>query len=108
MIVLEESWTTEGESQGQAEQVAAALGYQIVAHTLGRGRRMRAPRTRTRRGSGRPAFTIHNRALFMDGIRPQPDKVQALARWQDAEPGRGVSPCWCGRNCRFRTPGSWP
>ncbi len=24
----------------------------------------------------------------MDGIRPQSDKVKALARWQDAEPGR--------------------
>ena len=49
VIALEESWTTEGEGEsageavGQAEQVAAALGYQIVAHPLGHGRRVRAP-----------------------------------------------------------------
>jgi endonuclease/exonuclease/phosphatase family metal-dependent hydrolase len=88
VIVLEESWTTEGEAEGQAEQVAAALGYQIVAHTLGSGRRVRAPAHADSSWIKQPSFTIHNRALFMDGIRPPSDKVKALPRWQDAEPGR--------------------
>lgn len=88
VIVLEESWTTEGETSGQAEKVAAALGYQIVAHTLGEGRRVRAPADADSSWIKQPSWTIHNRALFMDGIRPQPEKVQALARWQGAEPGR--------------------
>ena len=88
VIALEESWTTEGETSGQAEQVAAALGYQIVAHTLGQGRRVRAPAHADSSWIKQPSFTRQNRALFMDGIRPQSDKVKAMPRWQHAEPGR--------------------
>jgi len=32
-------------------------------------------------------WTDQNKALYMDGVRPLPAKVQALARWQEAEPG---------------------
>ena len=88
VIVLEESWTAEGEDQGQAEKVAAHLGYQIVAHTLGAGRRVRPQATADSSWIKQPAWTASNRALFMDGVRPQPAKVQALTRWQEAEPGR--------------------
>ena len=88
VIVLEESWTVEGEERGQAEQVAAHLGYQIVAHTLGEGRRVRPQANADSSWIKQPAWSISNRALFMDGNRPQPDKVQALTRWQEAEPGR--------------------
>lgn len=87
VIVLEESWTVDGEDEGQAEKVAAHLGYQIVAHTLGRGRRIRPEARADSSWIRQPSWTIENRALFMDGVRPQPAKVQALARWQEAEVG---------------------
>jgi endonuclease/exonuclease/phosphatase family metal-dependent hydrolase len=90
VIVLEESWTAEGEGEemGQAEKVAAHLGYQIVAHTLGHGRRVRPPADADSSWIKQPSWTRSNRALFMDGIRPQPAEVQAMPRWQAAEPGR--------------------
>jgi endonuclease/exonuclease/phosphatase family metal-dependent hydrolase len=88
VIMLEESWTVEGEELGQAEKAAAHLGYQIVAHTLGAGRRVRPPANADSSWIKQPSWTRNNRALFMDGIRPQPAKVQALTRWQEAEPGR--------------------
>ena len=87
VIVIEESWTTDGEELGQADKAAAHLGYQIVPYTLGHGRRVRP---QTDAGSSwikQPAWTVSNRPLFMDEFRPQPAKVQALRRWQEAEPG---------------------
>jgi endonuclease/exonuclease/phosphatase family metal-dependent hydrolase len=88
VIVLEESWTAEGEEEGQAEKAAGHLGYQIVAHTLGSGRRVRTRDDADSSWIKQPAWSISNRALFMDGIRPQPAKVHALPRWREAEPGR--------------------
>jgi endonuclease/exonuclease/phosphatase family metal-dependent hydrolase len=88
VIVLEEAWTTEGDAVGgQAHEAARALGYQVVAHTLGSGRRIRpqpvAPTT------WRPGtmWTARTKALYMEGLRPQPERVGAMARWQEAEPG---------------------
>lgn len=88
VIVIEESWTVDGEELGQAEKVAAHMGYQIVAETLGHGRRVRPPANAGSTWIKQPAFTVGNRALFMDGLRPPSPKVQALPRWQEAEPGR--------------------
>src|SRR6516165_8225611 len=39
VVVLEESWTVAGEDDGQAERTAARLGYQVVTHPIGEGRR---------------------------------------------------------------------
>ena len=58
VIVLEESWTVEGEELGQAETVAAHLGYQIVAHTLGKGRRVRPQAIRSSKFEGSAATAI--------------------------------------------------
>ena len=88
VIVLEESWTVEGEDVGQAEKVAAHLGYQIVAETLGQGRRVRPTADAGSSWIKQPSWTVENRALFMDGRRPPSAKVQAAARFQGAEPGR--------------------
>ncbi|HSZ37144.1 MAG TPA: hypothetical protein VK773_08640, partial [Acidimicrobiales bacterium] len=87
VIVLEETWTVGGEEQGQAEKVAAHLGYQVVSHTLGEGRRVRPPADADSSWIKQPSWTIDNRALYMDGLHPQPAKVQALTRWQEAELG---------------------
>jgi endonuclease/exonuclease/phosphatase family metal-dependent hydrolase len=87
VIVLEEVWTVSGEETGQAEAAAAALGYTVFTHELGQGRRIRPQATAKGSWIAQPSFSDAKRALYMDGQRPQPAKVQALARWQEAEPG---------------------
>jgi endonuclease/exonuclease/phosphatase family metal-dependent hydrolase len=88
VIVLEESWTVAGEPRGQAEVAAQQLGYDVVTHPLGEGRRIR-PQVPHKAASwiAQPSWSDSNRALYMDGVRPLPAKVQALERWQSAEMG---------------------
>jgi endonuclease/exonuclease/phosphatase family metal-dependent hydrolase len=88
VIVIEESWTATGEGRaGQAETAAAALGYQVTAHTLGEGRRIRPQPGARGTWQPRPLWSHGHRALYMDGVRPQPASVQAMQRWKEAEPG---------------------
>ncbi len=88
VIVLEEAWTPEGDDGGgQAAEAARALGYQIEAHTLGHGRRIRPQPGAPATWLARPVWADRNRALYMDGVRPQPARVRAMARWQEGEPG---------------------
>jgi endonuclease/exonuclease/phosphatase family metal-dependent hydrolase len=88
VIVLEEAWTTQGDTGGgQAAAAADTLGYQLVAHTLGEGRRIRPQPDADDHWIARPVWADRNRALFMDGVRPLPESVQTLPRWQEAEPG---------------------
>ncbi|HEX3334152.1 MAG TPA: endonuclease/exonuclease/phosphatase family protein [Acidimicrobiales bacterium] len=87
VIVIEESWTTEGNAESQAEEAARALGYQVVTHTTGEGRRIRPQPGAPDTWLARPAFAERNRALYLDGVKPVSDSVQTLARWQEAEPG---------------------
>ena len=87
--MLEEAWTGDGdEGGGQSARARPALGYQIVAHTLGDGRRIRPQpgADRLLAAPGRCGRT-RNKALYLDGVRPQPESVQAMARWQEAERG---------------------
>jgi endonuclease/exonuclease/phosphatase (EEP) superfamily protein YafD len=85
--VLEESWTESGHGTGQAEETAAALGYRAFTHVLGQGRRIRPQAQATDSWIAQPSWSDRNRALYMDGVKPWPAKVQALPRWQEAEPG---------------------
>ncbi len=87
VIMLEESWTTEGRAEGQAEEAARALGYQIVTHEIGRGRRIRPQPEPGTTWAARPAWSPHHRALYLEGVRPFPESVHELTRWQEAEPG---------------------
>jgi len=88
VIVLEEVWTTEGDTGGgQATEAARALGAQVVSHTLGHGRRIRPQPGAPGTWRARPVWVEGNKALYMDGVRPVPEKVRALRRWQEAEPG---------------------
>jgi endonuclease/exonuclease/phosphatase family metal-dependent hydrolase len=88
VIVLEESWTTEGEDEGQAERAAAHLGYQVVTHELGRGRRILPQPEADDRWIARPVGVQRHMALYLDGVREPPARVRAMPRWQEAEPGR--------------------
>ena len=88
MIALEEAWTSEGdEGGGQAAAAAATLGYQVVTHTVGRGRRIRPQPDASASWRPRPMWAERNKALYLDGMRPLPESVRALARWREAEPG---------------------
>jgi endonuclease/exonuclease/phosphatase family metal-dependent hydrolase len=95
VIVLEEAWTVAGDDGGgQAAEAARHLGYQIAAHTLGSGRRIRpqsvpadANNTTTASWRPRPIWKDQNKALYMDGVRPVSARAQALPRWQEAEEG---------------------
>jgi endonuclease/exonuclease/phosphatase family metal-dependent hydrolase len=87
VIVLEEAWTAAGSAEGQAEDAARALGYQLVTHAHGEGRRIQPQPGATETWIARPAFFDHNRALYLTGLRPFPENVQTLSRWQEAEEG---------------------
>jgi endonuclease/exonuclease/phosphatase family metal-dependent hydrolase len=88
VIVLEEAWTVAGdEGGGQSAEVSRDLGYQIVAHTLGEGRRIRPQPVTTDSWLTRPIWKDENKALYMDGVRPVSERVKEMPRWQEAEQG---------------------
>ncbi len=88
VIVLEEVWTRSGDDGGgQAAEAARLLDYQIAARTLGEGRRIRPQPGAPASWRPRAIFADRNRALYLDGVRAQPAKVHAMARWQEAEQG---------------------
>jgi endonuclease/exonuclease/phosphatase family metal-dependent hydrolase len=88
IVVLEEAWTSEhDDTGGQAAMLARQLGYQVVAETLGEGRRIRPQPDADDSWSPRPIWKDANRALYLDGLRPWPARVQQLERWRRAERG---------------------
>ena len=87
IVVLEETWTTEGDAEGQAELAARDLGYQVVGHNIGEGRRIRPQPDADDRWIAQPSMRDRNRALYMDGVRPVNRGIQSLTRWQEAETG---------------------
>jgi endonuclease/exonuclease/phosphatase family metal-dependent hydrolase len=88
VIVLEEAWTQAGDdSGGQSAEAARTLGYQLVAHTLGEGRRIRPQPRAPATWRARAVWADRNRALFLDGLRPVSARVQSLERWKEAERG---------------------
>jgi endonuclease/exonuclease/phosphatase family metal-dependent hydrolase len=88
IVVLEEAWTAEGDgADGQAERAARHLGYQVVAQTIGEGRRILPQPDADDRWIAQPSMRARNRALYMDSGRPLKRGVQSLTRWQQAEPG---------------------
>jgi endonuclease/exonuclease/phosphatase family metal-dependent hydrolase len=88
VVVLEEAWTTDGDdSGGQAEQAARHLGYQVVTHDIGGGRRIQPQAHADHRWIAQPSMRDRNRALYIDSVRPLHGGVRSLARWQEAEAG---------------------
>src|SRR5580704_8205204 len=87
IVVLEETWTVKGDAEGQGERAARHLGYQVVAHSIGEGRRIRPQPDADDRWIAQPSTRDRNRALYMDGVRPLNRGVESLARWKEAEPG---------------------
>jgi endonuclease/exonuclease/phosphatase family metal-dependent hydrolase len=118
IIVLEEAWTTfeeggEEDAKGQAARAAARLGYQVVTHRYGEGRRVRPQQGAPDTWLARPAWAPHNKALYMEGVRPLPKRVQTMDRWREAEPGSMslavlVRPDWAIEDVRVLPMGPLP
>jgi endonuclease/exonuclease/phosphatase family metal-dependent hydrolase len=89
VLVLEEAWTSdsEGPGSGQAEQIAAALGYQVVTCTLAMGRLGHPHPLATARWMPRLGFRASMRALYVSSVRPLPAAETASARYQQGRPG---------------------
>ena len=88
VVVLEEAWTVAGDADGgQAAEAGRRLGYEVRPHTLGSGRRIRPQAGAPDSWRARNPWKPRNMALYMDGIRPTPARVQAMTRWQEGEQG---------------------
>ena len=89
VLVLEESWTNDadGPGSGQAEQIAAALGYQVVTCTLADGRLADPHPAANDRWMPRLGFRPESRALYVSSVRPLPAAELAATRYQKARPG---------------------
>jgi endonuclease/exonuclease/phosphatase family metal-dependent hydrolase len=87
VVVLQEAWTSADEVEGQAEEIGRRLGATVFSYVLGEGRRIRPQPGADERWIPRSGWSSDNRPLYFDGVRPQPDHVQALPRWREAERG---------------------
>ena len=89
VLVLEEAWTTdtEGLGSGQAEQIAAALGYQVTTCALAEGRRPLPLPTTSDRWRPRLGFRVDRRSLYLGSVRPLSAAERASPRYQQGEPG---------------------
>jgi endonuclease/exonuclease/phosphatase family metal-dependent hydrolase len=88
VVVLEEAWTHEGDADGQADEVARLLGFQVVSHLLGEGRRIRPQSGADDSWMARPVTAQRNKPLYFDGVRPLKTQILESPRWQEGEPGR--------------------
>jgi endonuclease/exonuclease/phosphatase family metal-dependent hydrolase len=89
VLVLEEAWTndSDGEGSGQAEQIAAALGYQAFTRTLAHGRRAHPQPDATDHWMPRLGYRASLKALFLNSIRPLPPAAAGSVRYQSGDPG---------------------
>ena len=99
VIALEESWTS-GEAGaadeiGQAEQIAAALGYEVFTCALAEGRRARPDPDATDKWMSPQGLRAGRNALFFDSERPySAHRARTPPRFAAAEPGAGALPYW--------------
>jgi len=91
VIVVEESFTsaTPGAPDhiGQAEQIGAALGYQVVSCALAEGRRARPDPNATDKWMPPQGLRSGKNALFFDSERPYSPEISASQRFTNAELG---------------------
>jgi endonuclease/exonuclease/phosphatase family metal-dependent hydrolase len=89
VLVLQEAWTSDGEGpgSGQAEQIAAALGYDLVTCKLATGRRARPHAAATARWMPHLGYRAGMRSLYVSTVRPPHAAEAAAVRYQQAETG---------------------
>ena len=89
VLVLEESWTNDadGPGSGQAEQIAAALGYQVVTCPLAEGRLAPPHPDATARWMPRLGFRAEQAVPLPLERAPPPARELASARYQAGAAG---------------------
>jgi endonuclease/exonuclease/phosphatase family metal-dependent hydrolase len=89
VLVLEEAWTNDadGPGSGQAEQIAAALGYDAVTCPLAKGRRSRPDPSATARWMPFLGFRASMRSIYVSTVRPMHAAEVTAARYRQGEPG---------------------
>jgi endonuclease/exonuclease/phosphatase family metal-dependent hydrolase len=87
IVVLEEAWRPDGEP-GQAAEVAAALGYDVVEHPLAGGRRAGPHPDADHRWMRALDWRGPSHALYLDSELPLSGRVTGSPRYRAAVPGR--------------------
>jgi endonuclease/exonuclease/phosphatase family metal-dependent hydrolase len=89
VLVLQEAWAAAGApaSEGQAERIAADLGYQLVPCTLAEGYRIAPQQGAPASWMPRPAYADRNKSLYFDCVRPIAPATQRSARFAASERG---------------------
>jgi endonuclease/exonuclease/phosphatase family metal-dependent hydrolase len=91
VMALEESWTSAEagapDEIGQAEQIAAALGYEAFTCALAEGRRSRPDPAATDKWMSPQGLRAGRNALFFDSERPYSAHVSDSPRFTEAERG---------------------
>ncbi len=89
VLVLQEAWTNDadGPGSGQAEQIAAALGYEVVTCTLAKGRRARPHPAATERWMPRLGFRASGARSTSVRARAFHTTELASTRYQQGDSG---------------------
>lgn len=89
ILVLQEAWTAGGDAGGggQATEMAAELGYQVVACPLAEGYRIGPQADATARWMPFNAFAERNKSLYFDSVRPLAPTTLEMERLRTAERG---------------------
>jgi endonuclease/exonuclease/phosphatase family metal-dependent hydrolase len=86
VLVLEESWTSDGQ-KGTADEVAATLGYACIEHPLARGRRAGPHPDANGRWMRSFDWRGASHAIYLDSERPFSHRVTSSTRFAAATPG---------------------
>ncbi len=89
VIVLQETWASVGAppAEGQAEAIAADLGYQVVTASLGEGYRIAPQAGAPDSWMPRLAFADRHKSLYFENVRPLPARTKRSARFLQADHG---------------------
>lgn len=91
VLALEETWVPDGDhggGPGLADTIAAALGYEVVEHSLAGGRRA-GPHPHADHRWMRPFdWRGSSHAIYLDSERPLGRRVVRTPRFGEARPGR--------------------
>jgi endonuclease/exonuclease/phosphatase family metal-dependent hydrolase len=91
VLVLQETWTPEGAApgagEGQADLIAAELGYRVVSCTLAEAYRIAAQEGAPSSWMPRAAFADRNKSLYFESVRPIAAATRRSARFAASERG---------------------
>jgi endonuclease/exonuclease/phosphatase family metal-dependent hydrolase len=89
VLVLEETWASTGvpAEEGQAEHIAAELGYQVVTAPLGDGYRIAPQAGAPDSWMPRLAFADRHKSLYFECVRPLSNRTKRSTRFLESDHG---------------------